>query len=127
MHMAGEASRQISMMMPGHTLRVRVMRARSVMMSDVRFRITVMMMCVLSLMLLKSHQALAGIQVRAASKVVGMLVNVSVHIAVKMTVNAALHCRRLVMMLVRIQDLLDVLQFVLARALLLRQACRMIF
>lgn len=83
-------------------LRVRVMHAGSMMMSDIRFRITVMMMCVLSLVLLIAHQVLAGVQIRAASKIVSMFVDVSVHVAVKVSVNAAIHRRGLVMVLVRI-------------------------
>lgn len=52
--------------------------------------------------------------------------NVGVHVAVKVAVNATLHRRGLVMVLVRIQNLLDVLVFVLAGTLLLRQAGRVL-
>ena len=69
------------------------------MMSDVRLRVTMMMMCVLSLVLLEAHQAL-GVEIRVASKVIRVLVNVSVYVAMKVSVNATIHRRRLVMMLI---------------------------
>jgi len=118
--MAGEIRHQISVMMSGHSLRVRVMRTGPVMMSDIRLCITMMMMRVLSLVLLKAHQALGGIEIRIASEVIGVLVNVTVYVAVEVSVNATIHRRRFMMMLIRIQYLLNILQLVFARVLLLR-------
>lgn len=122
MNVAGETSRQVAVMMPGDGLRMRVMRPGSVMMSDAGLRVTVMMMRVLPLVLLIAHQAFASVQVRGASEVIGVLVNVGVHIAVKVTVHATIDRRGLVMVLVRVQNLLNALQLILSGILFLRQA-----
>lgn len=79
----------------------------------------VMMMSVLPLtVLLKPHQPVPDhVQIRAASKVVGMLVHVSVRVPVEVAVDGvALGRGSLVMMLVRVQNLLNArLQLVFAR------------
>jgi len=113
------------MVVSTHRLRVRVMHAGSVMMSDARLHVTVMMMRVLSLMLLKAHQTLACLQARTVAEVISVLVNVGVHVAVEVPVHATLHHCGLVMMLIRVQHLLHALQLVLATALLLRRQAGM--
>lgn len=99
--------------MSGHRRRVCMMMNR--------LRVAVMMVRMLSLVLLEAHQALASIQIRTAPEVVGVLVNMGVHVAMEM--HTAIHRRGFVMMLIRIQHLLDVLRLLLAGALLLQQAC----
>lgn len=103
--------------MSRHTLRpVRMMHGGwAVVMGHVRgLPVPVMMMSVLPLVLLESHQAVARVQIRAASEVVRVFVNVGMSIAVEMPVDVAFRRRRLVMMLIRIQDLLNILQFIFA-------------
>ena len=119
-NVAGQAGRQISMMVRRYSLRaVRMMHGRRpVMMGDVRgLGVAVVMMSVLSLsVLLKSHQSIRDVQIRGASEIVGVLVHVRVAIAdVEMPVDVAFRRCWLVMMLIRIQNvLLDVLQLVFA-------------
>lgn len=125
MDMASKTSCQISMMMSGHSLRVCVMCPGSMMMSNVCLRVAVMMMRVLSLVLLKAHQAF--VQIRVVPKIIGVLMNVAMYVAVKMPMNATLHRRGFVMMLVRIQHLLHALQLLLVGALLLRRQAGVIF
>lgn len=81
------------------------------------FRVPVMMVGVLSLVLLKSsHQSVPDVQIRGPTEIVGVLVHVRVRVAVEMSVDGrALGRGRLVMMLIRIQNLLNVLQLVFAR------------
>lgn len=92
-------------MVSRHPLRaVRVMHCpRSVMMSHVRgLRAGVVVMSVLPLVLLKSHQPVPGVQIPAVSKIVGVFVDVRVGIPVEVPVNAAFRRRRLVMVLIRV-------------------------
>lgn len=120
MDMASETSCQTSMMM---SLRVCVMYPGSVMMSNVRLCVAVMIMRVLSLvLLLKAYQALVQICI---IPVIIVLVNVAVYVAMKMSMNPTFH--RFVMMLVRIQHLLYILQLLLAGVLLLRRQAGVIF
>jgi len=74
-------------------------------------------MRVLSLVLLKAYQAF--VQICIIPKIVGVLVNMAMYVVMKMSMNSTLH--RFVMMLIRIQHLLHVFQFLLAGALLLRR------
>lgn len=120
-HVAGEGGREIPVMMARHRLGpVGVVHGARwpVMVGHARgFRVPVMMVGVLSLVLLKSsHQSVPDVQIRGPTEIVGVLVHVRVRVAVEMSVDSrALGRGRLVMMLIRIQNLLNVLQLVFAR------------
>lgn len=116
-HVAGKGGREISVMMAWHPLGpVGMVHGPRwpVVMGHVRgFRVPVMVVGVLSLK--SSHQPVPdSVQIRGPSKVVGVLVDVRVRVAVEMSVDVALGRGRLVMVLIRIQNLLNILQLVFA-------------
>ena len=115
-HVAVHVAGEISVMMAGHRLGpVRMVHGPRwpVMVAHARgFRAPVMMMGVLPLK--SSHQSVPHVQIRRPAKIVRVLVDVRVRVAVEMAVDG--RALGLVMMLIRVQNLLNALQLALLAA-----------